>query len=103
MIRGYSMSNAERESYPAIDTSILALILAVMIRMFFISPIIVEGPAMQPTLLDRDRMIVNKVIYYIKEPERVDIVVFHASKHKDFLKRVIGLPGEHVKIGRAHV
>src|SRR5699024_10205555 len=98
MIRGYSMSNAKRESYQTIKTFIIALILALMIRMFFFSPIIVEGPSMQPTLLDRDRMIVNKFIYYIKEPERFDIVVFHASKHKDFIKRVIGLPGEHVMV-----
>jgi len=92
------MSNAKRESYQTIKTFIIALILALMIRMFFFSPIIVEGPSMQPTLLDRDRMIVNKFIYYIKEPERFDIVVFHASKHKDFIKRVIGLPGEHVMV-----
>lgn len=77
---------------------IIALICALVIRKFLFSPIIVDGPSMQPTLYDRDQMIVNKFIYRIKQPERFDVVIFHASEQKDFIKRVIGLPGEHVKV-----
>jgi signal peptidase I len=53
---------------------------------------------MLPTLHDRDQMIVNKFSYNFGEPERFDIVVFHAPLQKDFIKRVIGLPGEHVAV-----
>ncbi|MEI3610912.1 signal peptidase I [Pseudogracilibacillus sp. SO30301A] len=77
---------------------IIALLLALIVRKFFFSPIIVDGPSMQPTLYDRDQMIVNKFIYNFKKPERFDIVIFHASDKKDFIKRVIGLPGEHVAV-----
>lgn len=77
---------------------VVALIIALVVRKFFFSPIIVDGPSMQPTLHDQDKMIVNKFIYSIKEPERFDIVIFHANEEKDFIKRVIGLPGEHVKV-----
>jgi|SRR5690625_678772 len=77
---------------------IIALLLALIVRKFFFSPIIVDGPSMQPTLYDRDQMIVNKFIYNFKEPDRFDIVIFHASEEKDFIKRVIGLPGEHVAV-----
>lgn len=77
---------------------VVALIFALLVRKFLFSPIIVEGPSMQPTLFSQDQMIVNKFSYYFKEPERFDIVVFHASEQKDFIKRVIGLPGEHVKV-----
>lgn len=76
----------------------IAFGLVFFIRMFLFSPIVVDGPSMLPTLHDRDQMIVNKFIYKIKEPERFDIVVFHAPNQKDFIKRVIGLPGEHVKV-----
>lgn len=77
---------------------LVALGIAFIVRTFFFAPIIVDGPSMLPTLHDRDQMIVNKFSYYFNEPERFDIVVFHASSQKDFIKRVIGLPGEHVAI-----
>ncbi|MGY0691538.1 signal peptidase I [Virgibacillus sp. FSP13] len=72
--------------------------LVFVVRMFFFAPIVVDGPSMQPTLHNRDQMIVNKFVYHLHEPERFDIVVFHATEKKDFIKRVIGLPGEHVAV-----
>ena len=42
-------------------------------------------------------MIVNKIGYTIGEPKRFDIVVFHAPEGKDYIKRVIGFPGEHIE------
>ncbi|GIO26132.1 signal peptidase I [Ornithinibacillus bavariensis] len=75
---------------------LIAFVLAFLVRTFLFTPIVVDGPSMQPTLHNRDQMIVNKFIYRIDEPERFDIVVFHANDQKDFIKRVIGLPGDHV-------
>jgi len=81
-----------------IKALLIALGLAFVVRMFLFAPIVVDGPSMMPTLHDRDHMIVNKFSYYFQEPERFDIVVFHASAQKDFIKRVIALPGEHVAV-----
>ncbi|WP_419893708.1 signal peptidase I [Oceanobacillus kimchii] len=81
-----------------IKALLLAFGLAFLVRMFLFAPIIVEGPSMFPTLHDRDQMIVNKLSYTISEPERFDIVVFHAPTQKDFIKRIIALPGEHVAV-----
>ncbi|HLQ73903.1 MAG TPA: signal peptidase I [Bacillota bacterium] len=75
---------------------IVALALAFLVRTFLFTPIVVDGPSMQPTLYDRDQMIVNKITYRLSDPKRFDIVVFHATSQKDFIKRVIGLPGEHI-------
>ncbi|MUV39984.1 Signal peptidase I [Lentibacillus sp. JNUCC-1] len=77
---------------------LIAVLLAVVIKTYFFTPIIVDGPSMKPTLSDRDQMIVNKFAYRVGEPKRFDIVVFHASEQKDFIKRIIGLPGEHVAV-----
>lgn len=77
---------------------LIAFALAFIVRTFFFAPIVVDGPSMQPTLHDRDQMIVNKFNYRISEPDRFDVVVFHATDKKDFIKRVIGLPGEHVAV-----
>lgn len=81
---------------------VMALILAVILRTFVVEARIVPSESMVPTINIGDRLIVNKFIYHFKEPERGDIVVFkppaeiHAKD--DFVKRVIGLPGEKVQV-----
>ena len=75
---------------------LIAFGLAWLIRYFLFTPIVVDGESMMPTLEDGDRMIVNKIGYEVGEPDRYDIVVFHAPEKKDYIKRVIGLPGDHV-------
>ncbi|HWL23681.1 MAG TPA: signal peptidase I [Ureibacillus sp.] len=76
---------------------IIAFLIAVVIRYFLFTPIVVDGESMMPTLENGDRMIVNKFGYMIGEPKRFDIVVFHAPEGKDYIKRVIGLPGDYVE------
>ncbi|MGM8364158.1 signal peptidase I [Virgibacillus sp. W0181] len=90
------MAMRKREWIDWLKALLIAFGIAFIIRMFIFSPIIVDGPSMLPTLHDHDQIIVNKFIYRFNEPERFDVVVFHASDEKDFIKRVIGLPGEHV-------
>jgi|SRR5690625_3020718 len=92
------MDKEKREWISSLRFVIILVTIVIVVRTFFISPIIVEGPSMLPTLKDRDQMIINKFIYRVSEPKRFDIVVFHASEEEDFIKRVIGLPGEHVAI-----
>lgn len=72
---------------------LIAFAIAVIIRYFLFTPIVVDGESMMPTLNDGDKMIVNK----LDKPDRFDIVVFHASEDKDYIKRVIGLPGDYVE------
>lgn len=74
----------------------IAFVLVLLIRYFLVTPIVVDGESMEPTLNDGNRMVVNKIGYNVGEPNRYDIVVFHASKDKDYIKRIIGLPGDHV-------
>jgi signal peptidase I len=62
----------------------------------------VEGDSMNPTLQDAEYILVNKVDYFLHSPERGDIVVFHATPagqpDKDFIKRIVGLPGDVVQV-----
>ncbi|ATP39332.1 signal peptidase I [Solibacillus sp. R5-41] len=76
---------------------LIAFAIAAFIRYFLFTPIVVDGDSMMPTLENGDRMIVNKFSYKIGEPERFNIVVFHAPEQKDYIKRVIGLPGDYVE------
>ncbi|MFP3982246.1 MAG: signal peptidase I [Desulfurivibrionaceae bacterium] len=94
------------------EAIIIALILALFIRTFVVQAFKIPSGSMLPTLKIGDHLLVNKFIYGIKnpvtdsvlipvgEPERKDIVVFEypPDPSKDFIKRVIGLPGDRIKI-----
>jgi signal peptidase I len=75
----------------------VAIIAAVLIRTFLFVPVLVDGDSMMPTLNDKSRMIVNKIGYSVGEPKRGDIVVFHAPDGRDYIKRVIGIPGDSIE------
>lgn len=94
---GEMMAKQKNELWEWVKALIIAVVLAAVIRYFLFAPIVVDGESMMPTLLDKDRMIVNKFSYKIGEPERFDIIVFHAPENKDYIKRVIGLPGDRVE------
>ncbi|MCZ0703408.1 signal peptidase I [Natronobacillus azotifigens] len=90
-----NQNNQEWKSW--IKALVIAVIITFLVRTFLFIPIAVEGPSMQPNLEDRDYVVINKLNYRISEPKRFDVVVFHASVDKDYIKRVIGLPGETVE------
>ncbi|MGP4068064.1 signal peptidase I [Halobacillus sp. B29] len=75
----------------------IAAILAVVVRVFLLAPVVVEGSSMLNTLHSDDHLIVSKINYTLGNPERFDIVVFHATERKDYIKRIIGLPGDTVR------
>ncbi len=94
MIGGECMTKKKNELWEWTKALLIAVALAAVIRYFLFAPIVVDGLSMMPTLKDQDRMIVNKFSYNIGEPKRFDIIVFHAPEGKDYIKRVIGLPGD---------
>ena len=71
----------------------IAIAIAFIIRIFLFTPVVVDGSSMEPTLHENERLIVTK----IGEPDRFDIIVFHAPNNEDYIKRVIGLPGDHIE------
>ena len=58
----------------------------------------VEGASMEATLSEGDNLIVDKITYRFSDPKRFDIIVFEHSERTNYIKRVIGLPGERVRI-----
>ena len=75
----------------------IGLMIFVIIRSFFFSNYIVEGKSMMPTLQDGNKLVVNKIGYEIGELHRFDVIVFHASPEEDYVKRIIGLPGDSIE------
>ncbi|MDS9470562.1 signal peptidase I [Sporosarcina pasteurii] len=87
----------KNETWEWIKALLIAFGLAAIIRVFLFTPIVVDGVSMMPTLADGDKMIVNKIGYTIGKPDRFDIIVFHAPEQKDYIKRIIGLPGDEIE------
>ncbi len=80
---------------------LFAVIFAVLVMVFLVQPVKVEGTSMLPRLHNGERIFVNKLIYYdIPELERGDIVVFWFPDNpsQSFIKRIIGLPGETIEV-----
>jgi len=94
---GKIMKRKKNELWEWTKALVIAVVLAAIIRSFLFAPIVVDGLSMMPTLHNQDRMIVNKFSYRFGEPNRFDIIVFHAPEGKDYIKRVIGLPGDEIE------
>ncbi len=108
---------------------LIAFLLALLIKTFLIQAFFIPSQSMVPTLRIGDRVLVNKVVYAIGEPQRTDVIVFEnpdleepdqgplaalwnwlieglgfsSNPDKDFIKRVIGLPGETVEVRKGRV
>lgn len=65
----------------------------------------IEGSSMEPTLQEGQYLIVNRLSYFLDEPQRGDIIVLHYpnDRSRDFIKRIIGLPGDTVSISNGEV
>lgn len=74
---------------------LIAIIVAVVVRQFLFAPVTVKGESMENTYHNNDRVIISK----IGDIERFDVIVFESPVEDDhYIKRVIGLPGDHVKV-----
>ncbi len=90
-------ANTKREGLEWLKALGIGVILFVVIRTFLFSNYVVSGESMMPTLQDGNKLVVNKIGYEMGSLDRFDVIVFHANKKEDYVKRVIGLPGDTVK------
>ncbi|MEW2428369.1 signal peptidase I [Micromonospora sp. NPDC050795] len=81
----------------------VAILVAVLVRAFVLQTFFIPSPSMENTLKIDDRVLVNKLVYDFRSPHRGEVIVFKAPTAwsgnpdgEDFIKRVIGIPGDHV-------
>lgn len=79
---------------------LIAVFVVLPIRVFIAQPFIVSGSSMDPTFKNGEYLIVDEISYRFEEPARGDVIIFKYPNDpsKFFIKRIIGLPGEHVSI-----
>jgi len=90
-----------------IETVLLALAVALVIRSFVVEVYRVEGSSMEATLHNEERVLVNKFIYRFRKPEHGEVIVFAYPKgpERDFIKRVVAVAGDTVEMrdGKVYV
>ena len=79
---------------------IISVVVSFLIITFLYQPVKVEGTSMAPQLHDQDRLFINKFAYQFEKIDRDDVVVFYYPRdtQKSYIKRVIGLPGDTIRI-----
>jgi signal peptidase I len=84
---------------------VISLAISAFIIVFLYQPVKVEGTSMMPSLEDQERIFVNKFVYRLEPIERGDIVVFRYPRDpsKSYIKRVIGVAGDRVRIDAGQV
>jgi len=82
-----------------------SLVIVVPFRIFIAQPFIVNGASMDPTFKNGDYLIVDEITYRFEKPQRGSVLIFKfpLDTKKYFIKRIIGLPGEHIEIKKGVV
>lgn len=106
-------SEQPRKSWAAelwdwVKTIVVAFVIMMLLNLFVFNLSMVKGQSMQPTLVERDRLFVNKIVYDIGKPSRFDVIVLRdpseGVEKKEFLvKRIVGLPGDTVEVRDHHL
>nr|NNM90924.1 signal peptidase I [Bacilli bacterium] len=86
-----------------VKAAVVALIIVFFVYQFLFQQFVVSGHSMDHTLANGERLIIDKVPYYFGPPKRGDIIVFHAPSGQDWVKRVIGLPGDTVAVANGRL
>ena len=79
---------------------LIAVVASVFMILFLYQPVRVEGTSMLPRLEDHDRLFINKFVYHFSAIQHGDVVVFHYPRdpEKSYIKRVIAVPGDRLRI-----
>ena len=87
-----------------VETVVIALAIFVIIYLFLFQPHQVRGSSMAPNFFDSDYLLTDKISYRLNTPKRGDVIIFKAPKNEeyDYIKRVVGLPGETISINESN-
>jgi signal peptidase I len=78
-----------------------AFVLALLVQQFVVKPFAIPSPSMEPTLVEGDRVLVNRLVYHFRSPERGDVIVFHPPDRPGsdpFIKRVVAVSGDTISV-----
>src|SRR3990167_4187515 len=88
-----------------LETIVVALSIFVIVYLFLVQPHEVKGSSMEPSFHNNEYILTDKISYRFHEPDRGDVIIFKAPRNPevDYIKRVIGLPEDKVKVEKGYV
>ncbi|MFH0863670.1 MAG: signal peptidase I [Candidatus Gottesmanbacteria bacterium] len=91
--------------FDLLEVVVVALAIFVVCYLFLFQPHEVNGSSMEPNFHNKEFLLTDKVTYRFRSPTRGDVIVFRSrnNREQDYIKRIIGLPGEKVKVLNDHV
>ena len=83
-----------------LQSIVVVMSIMVMIYLFVMSPQEIKGASMEPSFFDKEYILTNKILFKLRDPVRGDVIIFKspANPEIDYIKRVIGLPGDTVAL-----
>jgi len=111
LILGKRKTPLAKSMAEVVESALMAIALVFLfIRPFVVQAFFIPSPSMCPTLREGDHILVNKFIYRFRDPRVEEIIVFKAppqasddGTEKDFIKRLVGLPGDTIEIREGHL
>ena len=84
---------------------LVAVLVALAVQAWLVKPYRIPSGSMLDTLRPGDRVLVNRMIYHLRDPHRGDVIVFHYPQDPDvvFIKRVVGVPGDLLEVRDGHL
>ena len=86
-----------------LETMVVALVVSIVLYLFVLTGEEVIGSSMYPTYENGEHLMADKVTYKFSKPKRGDIIIFKYSDTQDFIKRIIGLPGDQIMLMDGHI
>lgn len=93
-----SKDSSSSEAKEWIISILIAVALAVVIKMFLVDFVLVQGTSMVPTLENGQRLVISKIAYEVGSPDYGDIVILKHNQNVDYVKRIIGKGGDTIEI-----
>ncbi len=101
----HPLTSFVRFLFEIIKTVVVVLVFALLIRYFLVQPFVVDGSSMRPSFHDHEYLLVEKLNFIFHHPQRGEVIVFKYPLNPSFnyIKRVIGVPGDRVVISKGKV
>ena len=85
-------------SYNSLVVVVTVFSILIMVYVTTVTPHQIDGNSMHPTYVNKEYLIALKIAYNISEPQHGDVVIFEYSNSRDFIKRIVGLPGDTISL-----